>query len=146
MTNQANLISADSNATQNVAGGTSDTLAVAVNGATTTITLAAGNGFTKAQLASAINAGGTGGAAPTTFSAAVVNDQLVLTATTPGQTIAIANTTTMVGFTAAGLQTATTDNKFASSDTLKFHFEGGGLASQIDLPSISTTAGTDDRQ
>jgi flagellin len=138
----ANVIGTDTGATATIASGSTDTLILTV-GATgpTTLTLTGGTGLTKAQIAADINTQIGSSALANKVSAKVVNNQIVLTAATPGQNITVGNGTAnaALGFTNGTVATAPT---VATSDTITLRFQGSGLTSPVDITLNATTGGT----
>ena len=139
----ANYVGTDFSATSNITAGSNDTLNFTVGGTTQAITLDAGTGLTKKQIAADINTKIAAGALANKLTASVFNDQIVLTANNAGDTVAVNTSTnnayTTLGFTAG---TASNTNTFLTADTIKVRVQGGGLTSPVDIELNATTAGS----
>lgn len=139
----ANYVGTDFTATSTITAGTNDTLNFTVSGTTQAITLDAGVGLTKRQIAADINTKIAAGALANKLSASVFNDQIVLTASNAGDTVAV-NTSTNNAYTTLGFTAGTTSNSntFLTADTIKLRVQGGGLNGPVDIELNATTAGT----
>ncbi|HEY3738830.1 MAG TPA: flagellin [Bryobacteraceae bacterium] len=142
----ANLIGTTTGATATIASTSNTVILTVGNSAAQTLTLANVGTETKAEIAADIN---TQIAANTHFTAAnaaqvtasVVNNQIVLTAASPGSAITLGAGTanTALGFTTA----ETSDTHTATTaDTINLRFQGSGLTSPIDVTLTPTVAGT----
>jgi flagellin len=135
----ASIVSSNNAATLTI-DGTNDNLDITVGSSgAQTLSLAQGTSLTKQQIAADmnvkiaanINLNGK-------VSASVVDNQIVLTATNAGDTIATASTFNIAGFSAS---TTYSSNMFAKSDTIRLEFQGGGLAEPVTVELNATSAG-----
>lgn len=141
-----NLIGSDSGATASILSANSTFILTVGNSAAQTLTLANKGTETKAEIAADLN---TQIAANTHFTAAnaaqvtasVVDNQIVLTAASPGSVITLGAGTANA---ALGFTTAETSNTHTAttSDTIHLRFQGSGLTSPVDVTLTPTVAGT----
>ena len=142
----ANFAGTDTGATATVVTGTSDKLYLTVGGSgAQTLTLTGGTNLTKAQIAADINTqitnnGNFTGANGVT--AGVVNNQIVLTANTPGQTVTVAAGATSVNSVLGFTPGASTTNTVLNNENINLQFQGAGLTSPVEISLNPTVAGT----
>ena len=139
----ANYITTDNAGSQTITAGTNDALSLTVGGTTQAITLNAGASITKERLAQNLNAAIAGGALANKVSVSVFNDQLIFTAANAGDTVGF-NTASNNAYATLGItaNTASNNNTFLTSDTIKVRVQGGGLQSPVDIDLNATVAGT----
>jgi len=139
-----NLIGTDTGATASITSANNTLILSVGTSGTQTLTLAQGTNLTKAQIASDINAkivanGNFTGANAVT--ASVVNNQIVLTAGSPGKTVTMGNGTSdaTLGFTNNEASTGTT---VAANENITLQFQGGGLTSPVKISLNAITGGS----
>jgi flagellin len=139
----ANYVGTNTSATATVTAGTNDTLNLTVGGTTDTLTLDAGVGLTKAQIAADLNTKIGTSALANKLTASVFNNQIVFTANNAGESISV-NTATNNAYTLLGLTagTSTSSNTFLTSDNIRVRIQGGSLDSPVDIALNATVAGT----
>jgi flagellin len=110
-----------------------------------TLTLTGGTALTKAQIATDINAQialngnftGTNG-----VTASVVNNQIVLTANTPAQTVTVGAGATSVNAVLGFTPGSSTTNTVLNTENINLQFQGAGLTSPVEISLNPTVAGT----
>ncbi len=145
--NLQNIVGTDTSATQTIGAGSTDSLVLSVgsNGPVTLSGIGAGVNLTKAQVAANINAAiATNGTftGANAVSASVVNNRVVLTAGQAGSQVTTGAASTLLGFNSGSAVASASTPTFATSDSIKLTFQGGGLTSPIDITLNTTTAGT----
>ena len=132
-----NLLGTDTGATATIGAG-ANALQLTVGSTTATLTLTQGTNLTKAAIAADINTQIAGGGLAGLVSASVVNNQIVLTAANPGNSITVgaATTNATLGF-AVGANSSV--HSALSSDNITLQFIGAGLSSPVNV-SLSPTA------
>ena len=142
----SNVIGSNSAASLTIGANNKLYLTVGNSGAQT-LTLTGGTNLTKADIAANINAqiaanGNFTAANQAQVTASVVNNQIVLTATTPGSNITIGSGATNAD-AALGLTEATYNTHVATAnESVTLQFQGSGLASPVDITLNPVTAGT----
>ena len=143
----ANVIASNAAATAAVLTGANTLILTAGSSGAQTLTLAnLGGTETKAEIAADINTqitanGNFTAANAAQLTASVVNNQIVLTASSPASSITVGNGTlnAALGFTNG---TVATQHVATTSDTIRLRFQGSSLTSPLELTLSATTAGT----
>ncbi len=143
----ANILGSNAATTASVLTGANTLILTAGSSGAQTLTLAnLGGTQTKAEIAADINTqiaanGSFTAANAAQVSASVVNNQIVLTASSPGSALTLGAGTVNA---ALGLTTGATSSTHVSttSDAIRVRFQGSGLAAPIDIALTATTAGT----